>query len=241
MTKVQSASVGTCAVCGSRTARGAMTRHLRACVRRAEGEVELLEVQVGSVPGPALYWLHLDAEAGAMLEDLDLLLRETWLECCSHMSAFEIGGRRFAMDSLGRLYVDDPCTDPEPDVLADLLRVGTSFRYRYDFGTPTRLQLKATGARRGALPRAPEREDGPRRPTPRSSSTRHPRVVVLARNDPPAWACRECGAPATRVPAQGRWDGRSLSCDACAGGEDEGLRLPVVNSPRMGDCAYTGT
>src|SRR5438045_3051287 len=42
------------------------------------------------------YWLHLEAGPTATLEDLDLYLRRIWLECCGHLSAFQINGVRYA-------------------------------------------------------------------------------------------------------------------------------------------------
>ena len=41
------------------------------------------------------YWLHLEAPASMTLEDLDNFLRGIWLECCGHLSMFDIYGRRY--------------------------------------------------------------------------------------------------------------------------------------------------
>jgi len=34
------------------------------------------------------YWLYLDISMTSTLKSLDAFLREIWLECCGHMSAF---------------------------------------------------------------------------------------------------------------------------------------------------------
>ncbi|HEX7243833.1 MAG TPA: hypothetical protein VF263_26335, partial [Longimicrobiaceae bacterium] len=37
------------------------------------------------------YWLHLEMNGSAALDDLDDYLRVIWLECCGHMSRFSVG------------------------------------------------------------------------------------------------------------------------------------------------------
>lgn len=39
-----------------------------------------------------LYWLGVEAKASARLRHLDQFLRRIWLECCGHLSKFEIAG-----------------------------------------------------------------------------------------------------------------------------------------------------
>jgi len=41
------------------------------------------------------YWMHLELPANATLEDLDSFLRDIWLECCGHLSAFRIEGKEY--------------------------------------------------------------------------------------------------------------------------------------------------
>lgn len=43
-----------------------------------------------------IYWLYLAVPFRATLEDFDDFLRETWLECCSHLSQFTINNKRFS-------------------------------------------------------------------------------------------------------------------------------------------------
>ena len=65
---------------------------------------------------------------------------------------------------------------------------------------------------------------------------------VLARNAPPHVHCVECKQQATIVEAG--WNGLNLDrcfCETCAASKiEEGMRLPIVNSPRVGVCAYCG-
>ncbi|MBV1730429.1 MAG: hypothetical protein KUA33_09465 [Methanobacterium sp.] len=63
-------------------------------------------------------------------------------------------------------------------------------------------------------------------------------IQLLARNDPPLIACESCGKIGTQVCAEcATW-----LCDECAHKHEcgEDMLLPVVNSPRVGMCGYTG-
>lgn len=106
--------------------------------------------------------------------------------------------------------------------IGDVLRLPTSkLGYEYDFGSYTRLVISHVGV----VEAAPLKN-----------------ALVAARNEAPVWFCDVCGQPAVSV------------CAACSGGDDgfccaahavdhpcgEESLLPVVNSPRMGVCGYTG-
>lgn len=96
------------------------------------------------------------------------------------------------------------------------LSVGDSLLYEYDFGTTTEIAITIVGE----ISRAKQRE----------------KIQLLARNEPPAHACKKCGLPAAAVNA---WEDELL-CAACAGNADEDAIMPLVNSPRCGMCAYDG-
>jgi hypothetical protein len=100
---------------------------------------------------------------------------------------------------------------------------GGELRYEYDFGSTTTLAITAVGERRGRIGR--------------------PAVRLLARNSPPALMCARCGKPATFICPYCLGESNGLVCDAHRSAhqrEDEEAFLPVVNSPRMGVCGYTG-
>src|SRR5258708_21705927 len=98
-------SKGTCALCQGEFSKATMTKHLEVCQRRATDAARAAGRRPGRtmkhfhvvVEGRDLpmYWMHLEMRTGITLADLDAFLRETWLECCGHMSAFEIGGQRY--------------------------------------------------------------------------------------------------------------------------------------------------
>lgn len=109
--------------------------------------------------------------------------------------------------------------------LDKVLKVGQKFRYEYDFGSTTELSLRVIAEREGVL--AEEVED---------------EVHVLARNLPPEYRCVRCGKPATKVAAgYDSWGVvEHAYCDDCAKKAKEDGWLPIVNSPRVGVCGYTG-
>ena len=97
------------------------------------------------------------------------------------------------------------------------LSVGDTLLYEYDFGSTTEITVTVVDE----ISRAKQQE----------------KVQLLARNVPPHKLCEQCGAPAAVVNALEN----ELLCDKCAGDvKDEAALMPIVNSPRSGECGYTG-
>ena len=80
-------SYGTCQLCGKRTSKAAMTRHLKSCSADhdlPQGRLaRLFHLRVEDAYYP-ISWIDLEIKAGATLADLDNFLRAIWLECCGH-------------------------------------------------------------------------------------------------------------------------------------------------------------
>ena len=150
----------------------------------------------------------------ARLRDLDHFLRETWLECCGHLSAFVIGEVEYYSYPLEHLTGDMSSRS------TGFWTLERSSGMRYDFGTMTELSLRVVAE-----------DDMPGQG-----------IRVLARNLPPVLACGVCGESATVVCVDWTDEDERFMCAACAAKEDfeEDMLLPVVNSPRVGECAYTG-
>jgi hypothetical protein len=190
-----------------------MGKHLASCV--AVGPA--LHVAVDA--GPGTWWMHLALMPSATLRDLDDFLRATWLECCGHLSAFEIGNTRFESAPVD----GDGYWGPKPRSMAakakSVMPARTTFTYEYDFGSTTALRGRVLGGVEAG----------------------RAKVTLLARNGAIVWPCQGCGAAATRVcphcfaMACGTCD---APCSCVESFDDE--TLPVVNSPRMGVCGYTG-
>lgn len=226
-------SKGICTYCHGEFSKAAMTRHLETCEQRTITETKAgsgksqkaqptrkfhLVVEGRELP---IYWMHLEVTASTTLATLDRFLRDTWLECCGHLSAFEIGGVRYAVDA----GMDNGWDMDERSMRVRLDKVftpGQVCSYEYDYGTTTELKLKVVS----------ERE----------VEAKGQAIQVLARNVPPVILCEECGKPATNVCSQCIFDGKGWLCDDCAEQHEcgEDMLLPVVNSPRVGMCAYAG-
>ena len=218
---------GTCSICGGVFSKMVMTKHLASCrgEKTPAGTVsggEKYRTQktfhmVIEGRGLPEYWIHVEASAGASLAALDRFLRDLWLECCGHLSAFRIGAKTYM-------------SDPEPGMresgmnvaLNKVLSTGMKFFHEYDFGTTTELALKVVAER--------EIENSKKS------------IRLLARNNPPAMNCASCGKPAVSVCAECFYDGSGLLCEECAKKHEcgEDMQLPVVNSPRVGMCGYCG-
>jgi hypothetical protein len=213
-------SKGQCRLCGAEFSKAGMPRHVEKCLEQAgdtTGKRErLLHLFVEGGQAPE-YWMDLLVPAQAKLGHLDDFLRGIWLECCGHMSAFTVGGKwRRGLLCGPREELDFQ------DKVGEVLRSEMCFAHEYDFGTTTELALRVVSEREGPQPGQ--------------------KVQVLARNNPPVIPCGGCGKPATQVCAQCSYDVAGWLCELCAHEHEcgEEMMLPVVNSPRTGQCGYTG-
>jgi hypothetical protein len=202
--------------------RVGMAKHLAACPRRQEviaaadsapGRSETLyHLQIQDAYG-GQYWLQFEMSGSAPLEELDSYLRAIWLECCGHLSEFY----------LGRRYGEEVAMETRA---GRIFQPGLQLTYIYDFGSSSETLVTVVAARQG-------------KPT-----THHP-IALMARNDPPEATCMECDQPATWLCMECVYehDERGTLCDEHAEEHphtDYGEPMPLVNSPRVGICGYTG-
>lgn len=151
------------------------------------------------------------------------MLRHLWLECCGHLSAFETRGLRYSASVANEFGAGLNERSMNATVSQVLTSPKQRLSYEYDFGSTTELTLRLISVRTGNIGRFATR--------------------LLARNEPPVWKCGACDAPATLVCSFCMGQHNPFVCarhapeHTCA--EDEAF-LPVVNSPRMGVCGYTG-
>ena len=207
-----------------------MTRHLESCEQRVAIQAEARSHQQAQktrafhlvVEGYRLpmYWMHLEVSAGTTLATLDHFLRDTWLECCGHLSAFTIGGVRYSVDAA--IYEWDMGSKNMQVPLDQVLHPGQTCSYEYDFGSTTELALKVISERE-----VPAKKKA---------------IEILARNNLPLVSCDVCGKPATTTCTQCIYEDKGWLCDACAKDHECGEEMlwPMVNSPRAGVCGYTG-
>lgn len=226
---------GKCQFCKQTVSREEMAGHLKSCEpRKAVLQKQMEEsghhkarsfhLLVEGFYQPD-YWLHLDVQADATLHDLDRFLRDIWLECCGHLSSFTIEKKNYLSQLFEEHAVWGPRSEEyDMDVeLKDVLRPRLKFLHDYDFGTTTRLGFKVLSYREGEI--------------------RGKKVQLLARNNPPLIFCDVCGwRKSTIICTACDLSEEGWLCDICAQAHecDEEMFLPVVNSPRVGECGYTG-
>lgn len=237
----KSTSSGKCRLCGQMLAKAQMSRHLKSCVAchaRATTEARPVagsfHIVVEATYNPA-YWLHLEVPATTTFGHLDGVLRDIWLECCGHMSAFRFPRKRLPSPAGGDIAsmfaaLAQHSFKDEMEDEQQLMRVqvgkrfapGVKLEYEYDFGSTTELSLRVLGEH--------------------PASGRKPRIRLLARNEPPDIRCTQCGKPATEICAECECAGDGALCKACAAKHEcgEEMLLSIVNSPRVGVCAYCG-
>ncbi len=190
-----------------------MSKHLISCTERKTpiSGRDIFLIRASAEP----FFVYFEVNADNTLESVDSFLRDLWLECCGHLSAFTINGIRY------NSYCEDIGHDEKTlhHKLSELLSPDMTFLHEYDFGTTTQLTLKVIEKRKGNIDK----------------------IKIAARNNPPDFKC-ECGNLAKEICSECVWEGEGLLCSKCAKkhkcGED--MLLPVVNSPRMGMCGYTG-
>ncbi len=180
--------------------------------------------------------MHLELDGERSLTDLDTFLRAIWLECCGHMSEFKsettdympdeyIEMREPVMPGFGS-YQRQAASMDIP--LNKVFETEDALEYEYDFGSTTHLRIEMKDARAGVAP-----EKGLR---------------IMARNTPPEFPCTGCGEKAAVICVECQWITENpFYCDSCAKDVDRhacdygyDMTLPVVNSPRMGVCGYSG-
>jgi hypothetical protein len=201
---------GRCAHCDKDCANAGMGAHLARCLGPGPA------LHVAFDVGPGTWWLHLALAPSVTMGDLDGFLRRTWLDCCGHMSAFEVGGTRYEVAAEGGFG-----WGPKPRSMstkaAAAVPPGTTFTHEYDYGSTTVLRGRSLGLVAAGTAK----------------------ITILAQNEPVVWPCDTCAAPGERICAYCH----AVACKACGrpctcvdSWEDESSR--VVDSPRMGVCAY---
>src|SRR5437867_2706505 len=135
-------SKGICNFCKGEFSKSGMTQHLKSCKQRladiAEENAEaqsttksksrkpqktrLFHLLVDGLYLPR-YWMHLELPAFLTLRNLDTFLRNTWLECCGHLSEFKIGDVRYVV------HVEDDFGDETDEFEEDADKLSDEERF----------------------------------------------------------------------------------------------------------------
>jgi hypothetical protein len=204
------ASFGTCESCGARKSKGAMVAHLKSCLPR--------QLRSGGSADSAVVLLRTQA-AGSPAFWLDLAVKGD-----AKLKDVDRFLRRIWLECCGHMsefYSGSRRKVSMSTKLSEAIGPRERLGYVYDFGSSTELVISSSGRVEGQATKA---------------------VRLVARNEPPMWPCSACGEPATAVCGQCVYEGNGFCCSVHAASHDcgEEMLLPVVNSPRMGVCGYTG-
>lgn len=195
-----------------------ITTHLKKIAKESESKQHSFHLKI---PAGEMF-LHLLISGNATLGDLDGFLRAIWLECCGHLSGFEIKGKEYDNDYDAMEFGENKSTK-----LSKILQKGTKINYDYDFGSTTRLIIQVAGEYLIAVPE---------------------KIKLLSRNEPLPILCHSCEKkPAIEMCSVCMYEGEGLFCEDCAKEHESSCgdfadysRVEVVNSPRMGVCGYDG-
>ena len=228
---------GYCKYCGKEYTRTGMLKHLKACKKK----IGIYEKATKMEPYYELmlygkydhdYWLLIQIKDNATLDDLDQFIRDIWVECCGHLSAFYIEDKTYDKVPDVDFYWGEPSESME-HALKEVFDVGMNVGYEYDFGSTTEITIKVLDHYK-----APVQDK---------------KIEILSRNNPLHYQCSLCGVrPAAWIDPLKIYDEDPFLCDECYTKFEEGevddtsgcdieIMLPVTNSPRMGVCGYDGS
>jgi hypothetical protein len=214
-------SRGTCLYCGHETSKNMITKHLQSCPARKErreqaalqGQPEnLYHLRVEDAYDKR-FWLHLEVRGSTRLKQIDAYLRDIWLECCGHLSAFRpslYGGEEFNM----RRKVDS------------LFEPGQTITHIYDFGTSSVTTLTSLAKSTGVALNT--------HPLSLMARNLMPEAICMECDQPATHFCMACLYED---------EGEGLLCDEHLADHphtDEDSPVALANSPRLGMCGYGG-
>jgi len=203
-------SQGKCIFCGSTFSGKSITNHLNTHLFQKQG------LDTGKQHGQSY---HIRVKAGSMFLQL-LLDGGTILKTLDRFL------RDIWLECCGHLSEFSYQREKVPmsRKVSEVFYKGLKLDYVYDFGTSTKLDIKVLEV---------------------FSMAGEKKIILLSRNEPLKIMCDMCGKkPALEMCTIHDWDAFCEDCipiheEECEGFTDYASR-PVVNSPRMGECGYTG-
>lgn len=227
----QNHSEGKCLFCDETFAKSKINHHLATHIKEkvtknTQGKSFYVMVEAD------VMFLSLWVDGKTTFADLDLYLRQIWLECCGHMSSFIDPQKRKKEKGLrADFFSNKPYTAPgeiaKKEKVANVLVKGIKLDYQYDFGSTTYLQINVIEEFQFCADN---------------------KILLLSRNEPLEILCQTCNKEiALHICSIHAGYEEALFCNKCAKKHEKDCedfadyaRMPVVNSPRMGTCAYEG-
>ncbi len=122
-------SKGICNFCETEVDKSKMSQHLKYCKQRKAAiadeqakaatnkdaqKTKLLHIVVEGRYNPQ-YWMHLELPEQDTFDDLDQFLRDIWLECCGHLSAFRVGNISYSSQTEDMMWGMSPFVEGEEE------------------------------------------------------------------------------------------------------------------------------
>lgn len=215
-------SEGKCVYCEKKYSRSGISRHLATHLKKLEQEKKSTKKAYHIKVSAGEMFLHLLAAHSTTFGQLNDFLRAIWLECCGHLSSFRVKEKQYYDD-----WDSNEFGEKMSWQLSKTLKKGIKLEYDYDFGSTTRLEISVITEYKINVPDY---------------------ILLLSRNEPLPILCHECKKkPALNICSVCMYSGPSLFCKSCSKKHEKTCEdfedyasMPVVNSPRMGVCAYEG-
>ncbi len=268
---------GQCKYCKKEYAQTGITRHLQSCKERQKvikqeiaQSKRLVPIYHLRIQGTHLpfYWLNVEIAGKSTLAELDQFLRDIWVECCGHLSAFQIKDQNYMSHAF-----DDVIPYAEKDEVLAEITAGLEADRQELKSSRAELDpftLKMVQRLEEDLLQFDIDMSGPLNELLTEDTTfdyrydfgsttyldlrvieirqgrlKKGQVNIIARNNPPDFPCEVCGKPTTQLCPECLWYGEGYFCNVCAKKHEHyseyGEFMPLPNSPRAGVCGYDGT
>lgn len=212
--KKETKSEGYCIYCNTLFSKQELGKHLAehlAGMEKAGNESSAVNYCHIEVESDEMF-LHLLVKGDAKMKVIDKFLKDIWLDCCGHMSAF--GHKDFKVSM--------------SDLVEDVMEPRIKIFHDYDFGSTTRVFLK--GLKHYNL-----NEKEKVILLSRNEPLKIP--CSICKKEPAAYLCTECFDGDNYSFFCEKCS--VLHEEECEAFTDYS-QMPVVNSPRMGVCGYEG-
>ncbi len=209
---------GTCVKCKARITKPTALEHLQNCIPLNPPDTPqksfVLRINDRDV---YRYWMYVKISGSSTLFDLDSFLRDQWLECCEHLSMFDINEIKY--EDIAKLECNDLGSEDVKIAVEKILYKGLNFKHVYDFGNSTTLGLQVVG----------EYQD---------DASAKKQIKLLVKNNPTRHRCKICKKDAELICRDCYEGGSSYFCEPCGEKHEYHELLSVANSPRAGVCGY---
>lgn len=163
------------------------------------------------------YWMFVVMNGNLKLSKLDNFLKDTWLECCGHLSKFTINDKEYGCDNMS--YDTDEENNNMDHKIKDILEEDVVFTYEYDFGSTTELFISVI----------------------KIFNSKNNKILIVSQNSNPKYKCNICkkfNSVKICLECQNTFCNKCTSNKKHTCDPDDECIFDLINSPRMADCFY---